>query len=535
MESLLEQLQNAGLLTADQARVVSIECAARQVSAGTVLKECDFVPHDVMAKYGKRDVSIDLKTAEFVPDDGAVGLLDESIARRFSVLPVSFDAQTKQLTIAIPDLSDVIARDTIKRNIPKSVGLKLCEASAADINRALDKCYGYSYTLSAVLSEMETVSEQLNSTSDSTLENRQAPVSRLIDTVLQEAITRRASDIHLSPEKVYVRIRFRVDGVLNTVCCIHISYWPAMLVRIKVLSDLDIAETRQPQDGYLGRIIHGEHVDFRVASFPLNNSENLVLRVLDRRQSLLDLSALCSHKPTRTQLEKLIARPSGLVLVCGPTGAGKTTSLYALLRSLNAESLNIMTLEDPVEFPVANISQTRVNGNSALDFAQGVRGVLRQDPDVILVGEIRDADSCAMCCRAALTGHLVLTSTHADSAIGAISRLLELGVSRAVLASVLVGVVSQRLFRKVCSQCEGFGADCRACRGSGFSGRLALFECLTMSEEFSSQLHSGAPMPQLREVAIGNGLVPLEQQAKDACIAGLTSADELTRVLGDQV
>ena len=530
MDSLLEQLQTIGVITTDQARVVSIECAARNVTASTVLLECEFVTSDVLAKYGKRDVSIDLKSAEFVPDDGAVHLLGESIARQFNALPVSFDAEANQLTVALADLFNVVARDAIKRNVPKGTDLLLCKASAADISQALDKCYGHSYTLSAVMSDMDRDSERLGSAS----ENTQAPVSRFIDTLLQDAISRRASDIHLSPEKSYVRTRYRVDGVLMTVCCVHISYWPAILVRIKVLSDLDIAETRQPQDGYLGRIIHGEHIDFRVASFPSNNSENLVLRVLDRRQSLVELSDLCRDKPTRVQLEKLITRPSGLLLVCGPTGAGKTTSLYALLRSLDAEALNIMTLEDPVEFPVANISQTRVNGNSALNFAQGVRGVLRQDPDVILVGEIRDADSCAMCCRAALTGHLVLSSTHAGSAVGAISRLLELGASRTVLASVLAGVVSQRLFRKVCVQCHGLASNCRVCYGSGFSGRLALFECLTMSDGIASHLQDGAAITKLLEIANEEGMVPLEQQAKHACVAGLTTPDELTRVLGDQ-
>jgi len=530
MESLLDQLQLDGHITLDQVRVVNIECEATQVLPSTVLLQCEFVSETVLSRYDNNHLSVTLNAAEFVPDQRALALLDEHKARRFCALPMSLNQASNQLVVVLDDLSNVLVRDAIRRHIAKQIQLEFRQSSTTDIRQVLDKCYGYSYSLASVLEEVDQKPHAY--AADDSLSA--APVVRLIDTLLQDAITRRASDIHLSPEPTHVQVRYRVDGVLTTICCIHIRYWPAMLVRIKVLSQLDIAETRLPQDGHVARIIHGTHIDFRVASFPLHTGENLVLRVLDRRRGVLGLNALCNDEKTQSVLCEMVCQPSGLVVVCGPTGAGKTTTLYAMLRALNAESLNIMTLEDPVEYPMPNIRQTRVNGNSAMGFAEGVRSVLRQDPDVILVGEVRDSDSCHMSCRAALTGHLVLTSTHADSAIGAIGRLLELGVSRSVLANVLSGVVSQRLLRKVCSHCHARLADCGVCFGSGYSGRLALYECLTVTESFANHLHSNASLAELRHIAIEEGLQPLRLQANEKLKAGKVSSQEIVRVFGEQ-
>lgn len=528
MDTLLEQLLRDGHITEDQVRVVTIECAITNALPSSVLLQNEFVSTDVLSKYNNNSLSVSLDAVDFVPDENALALVDEQLARRHCALPLSFTKESKLLIVALDDISNVVARDVVRRGVDKTVMLEFRQSSTSDIKQILDKCYGQSHSLATVLSEIDqqpaayvAQNDQLN-----------APVIRLIDTLLHDATLRRASDVHLSPEASHMLVRFRIDGVLRNILCLHIRYWPAMLVRIKVLSNLDIAETRQAQDGHLTRFINGTHIDFRVSSFPLSSGENLVLRVLDRRSGLLGLDAICRNRRTEKALQAMIARPSGLVLVCGPTGSGKTTTLYALLRSLDADSLNIMTLEDPVEYPIPSIRQTRINGNSAIGFAEGVRGVLRQDPDVILVGEVRDADSCSMSCRAAMTGHLVLTSTHASSCINAIGRLLELGVTRSVLASVLSGIVSQRLIRKTCAQCEGADGQCRACFGSGYTGRIALFECLSVSDMFSDHLHSGASLAELRQYAVDEGLVPLIQQAQGLVKEKQTTRQEIIRIFG---
>ncbi|MCL4154836.1 UNVERIFIED_CONTAM: hypothetical protein GTU68_012079 [Idotea baltica] len=472
-------------------------------------------------------LAIDVNRDEFVPDSVAIELISESVARQHCVLPVVYDSAKRSLLVAIADPNNVTIRDALRQELDQLISIEYRRASVADIKQTLDTCYGRSYSLEQVLTELHS-QHDVGVGGD---RHGPATIIRLVDALLQDALVKRASDIHLSPEVTHVQIRYRIDGVLQIACCLHVRYWPAMLVRIKVLSEMDIAETRLPQDGHLTRHIHGTPVDFRVASFPVRSGENLVLRVLDKQRGLLSLQALCNDQDER-KLKALASKPHGLVLVCGPTGSGKTTTLYAMLQSLDAMALNIMTLEDPVEYPMLNIRQTRVQGGASFDFAQGVRGVLRQDPDVLLVGEVRDVDSCAMTCRAALTGHLVFTSTHANDSISAIARLLELGAQRATIASVLSGVVSQRLIRKLCTGCTQGSVACVICNGTGFNGRLALFECLMPTPDFIAQLVSGADFPKLHEQAINDGMVTMLEQAQRYVRNGQTTESELQRVFG---
>jgi len=531
MDRLLDQLQGDKLIREDQARVVRREALLKGMSVRSALMCTEFVSASTLARYQGNESLLALNAEYFVPDNHALSLLTQSAARQYTVLPISFDRKKNHLLLAMGDPTNVLVRDSVRREIDSSIRVEYQRADIKQIKQILDKCYGSRYSLQLVLRELD---ESVDGTK-AQQSAEQSPVIQLVDAILQDAITRRASDIHLSPESSYVQIRYRIDGVLRVVCCLHISYWPAILVRIKVLSDIDIAETRLAQDGHIARTIHGQNVDFRVASFPLQAGENLVLRVLDRQCGLMTLAALCTEQQMEKSLTKMVREPSGLLLVCGPTGSGKTTTLYALLRSLDETALNIMTLEDPIEYPMVNIQQTRVHGGAAFGFADGVRGVLRQDPDVILVGEIRDPDSCAMSCRAAMTGHLVLTSTHADNCMGAIARLIELRTARATMASVLSGLVAQRLIRKLCRHCMQKDSDCGMCGGTGFSGRIAIFECLLVTEAFSTLLTSDASMDELHKQAVHDGMVPMIQVAKSYLRQGITTADELQRVFGDSV
>jgi len=531
MDKLLEQLQHDKLLSEDQARVVRREASLKKLSVRNALLNTEFISSSMLTRYQGGNSVLALDTDDFVPDSKALALLSARTARRFSVLPISFDRQNNHLLLAMGDPTNVLVRDSVRREIDVNISIEYHRANIKQINQVLDKCFGACNSLQVVLRDLE---EQIDRTSEQQ-GPEQSPIIRLVDAILQDAITRRASDIHLTPEPSHVQIRYRIDGVLQTVCCLHISYWSAILVRIKVLSDIDIAETRLAQDGHISHVIHGQNIDFRVASFPLHGGENLVLRVLDRHRGLLTLDALCAERKIKSTLTQMVHKPSGLLVVCGPTGSGKTTTLYALLHTLDASALNIMTLEDPIEYPVMNIQQTRVHGGAAFGFAEGVRGVLRQDPDVILVGEVRDPDSCAMGCRAAMTGHLVLTSTHADNCLGAIARLLELRTDRAMVANVLSGIVAQRLIRKLCTHCVGKNSDCGMCGGAGYSGRIAIFECLVVTDRFSSLLNSDASFAALHQQAVLDGMVPLTQVAKAYLQQGLTTAEELRRVFGDSI
>lgn len=532
-------MQNEQLISTDQARVVVLESAISGKSTKDVLLETEFVSQAALEKYQTGPLSIALDVEEFVPDTSAINLLTEATARALNVLPVTYDKLNNLLILAVEDPGNIVTRDRVSRalgahvgaqadtHLGSQVGTEFRRANLTDIHRALDKCYGMCHSLQGILSELEHHAlSHLNDTLEHT------PVVRLIDALLQDAITRRASDMHFSPEAQYVQVRYRVDGVLQVACCLHIKYWSALLVRIKVLSGLDIAETRLPQDGHIARRIHGQLIHFRVASFPLSMSENLVLRVLDRQRGLLPLASLCSDKKTEHALRTMMQQPDGLVMVCGPTGSGKTTTLYSLLATLDAKSLNIMTLEDPVEYPMAHIQQTRVQSQSVFDFSEGVRGVLRQDPDVILVGEIRDKDSCSMTCRAAMTGHLVLSSTHADNCVGAIARLVDLGAQTSVVANVLRGIVSQRLIRRLCQHCVGTESRCGACAGTGYSGRIALFEILIVSQTIRALLLEGASLAQLQSQANEEGMVPLVEMAMRCVNQNQTDQAEIQRVFG---
>ncbi len=533
MDKLLEKLQHDRLISIDQARVAAIESSLQHVPARLILLQTGFVTTDILEPYLGGAIPININSDEFVPNPVAIELVSEALARQHCLLPVVFDHAQQHLVVAVTDANNVTTRDALRRELAPTISVEYRQASLADIKQTLDKCYGRNHSLQQVLTELHVASSgaHLHDNVNSKNTTAQATTVLLVDAILQDALIKRASDIHLSPEYTYVQVRYRVDGVLQPSCCLHIRYWPAILVRIKVLSEMDIAETRLAQDGHLSRNIHGRSIDFRVASFPVRTGENLVLRVLDKQRALLRLSALCQTRD-ENKLKIMANQPSGLVLVCGPTGSGKTTTLYAMLQSLDAVALNIMTLEDPVEYPIPGIRQTHVHGGAAFGFAEGVRGILRQDPDVLLVGEVRDVDSCAMACRAAMTGHRVFSSTHADDCISAIARLLELGVSRATIASVLAGIVSQRLVRKRCTACAQYDDVCVACSGTGFHGRIALFECLTPTPAFLSMLVDGATFSELQTQAISDGMLSLLEQAQQCLNLGQTNKAELQRVFG---
>jgi type II secretory ATPase GspE/PulE/Tfp pilus assembly ATPase PilB-like protein len=380
-------------------------------------------------------------------------------------------------------------------------------------------------------------------------------VVRLVDALLTDAVKHDASDVHFEPEASFLRIRYRIDGILRQIRALHKTYWAAMAVRMKVMSGMNIAETRAPQDGRISINISGRAVDFRVASQPTIHGENIVLRILDRQKGIVPLDKLGLDEQQMSLMKLMVARPEGIILVTGPTGSGKTTTLYSVLNHINEEGVNIMTLEDPVEYPMAMIRQTSVAESAKLDFANGIRSMMRQDPDIILVGEIRDADTAEMAFRAAMTGHQVYSTLHTNSALGAIPRLLDIGVLPDIMAGNIIGIVAQRLVRRLCTHCRkpypaeaheckliGIAsgqpapiiyraAGCDHCEYQGYRGRIAIMELLRLDHDLDDLISRRAPLREIRNQALAKGFRTLADDGLRRVIDGSTSIEEVGRVI----
>ncbi|GAA5784109.1 GspE/PulE family protein [Chitiniphilus shinanonensis] len=485
---------------------------------------------------------------ELIADATALARVPRWLAQRHTLLPLAWDAERQTLTVAMANPADLVALDALRQQVPGGE-LATRLASAADILDTIERCYGFALAIDDILDEIET-----GAAPEGQGDHAQ-PVVRLVDAVLADAVAHRASDIHFEPEAGFVRIRYRVDGVLRQIRALHHSYWPAMTVRLKLMAGMNIAENRAPQDGRLSRHVAGRRIDFRAATHPTTWGENLVLRILDRRSGLVPLPRLGYSADNLARLGQLAARPEGLILVVGPTGSGKTTTLYALLDGLNSEQVNLMTLEDPVEYAMPLMRQTSLNEAAKLDFAGGVRSLLRQDPDILLVGEIRDADTAAMALRAAMTGHRVYATLHANSALAALPRLRELGAPPALLADCLSGIVAQRLLRTLCPHCaEPYPADrperallglpddapapvlhravgCPACHHQGYRGRTCVAEVLRCDTALAGPIAESAGREALAAAARAQGFVPLLDDACRLVLDGKTTLAEALRVV----
>jgi len=378
--------------------------------------------------------------------------------------------------------------------------------------------------LSRMMQELPAVEDLLEASDD-------APIIRMLNALLTQAARDGASDIHIEPYERHSSVRFRVDGTLREVVQPNRALHAALISRLKIMAQLDIAEKRLPQDGRISLRLGSRAVDVRVSTLPGAHGERAVLRLLDKSGARLTLEAVGLQGPVLRQLEQLIAQPHGILLVTGPTGSGKTTTLYAALQRLDASQLNIMTVEDPIEYELPGVGQTQVQPKIDLTFARALRAILRQDPDVIMIGEIRDLETAEIAIQASLTGHLVLATLHTNDAVSAVTRLTDMGIEPFLLSSSLLGVLAQRLVRKTCTACHGAG--CSACGQTGFAGRTGVFELMHASEALRAQIHARAPEAALRTTALAEGMVPMREDGQRLVEAGITSAQELLRVTRD--
>jgi general secretion pathway protein E len=412
---------------------------------------------------------------------------------------------------------------------------KAYSASEGSAQSVVDEVAG-DIDLNRMMEDIPAVEDLLESADD-------APIIRLINALLTQAVREGASDVHIEPFEDTSSVRLRVDGTLRDIARPKRALHSALISRIKIMAQLDIAEKRLPQDGRITLRVGGRPVDVRVSTLPTGHGERAVLRLLDKSEARLDLEALGMSGGTRGAMDKLINQPHGIILVTGPTGSGKTTTLYAAMKRLDASTTNIMTVEDPIEYELRGVGQTQVNPKIDLTFAAALRAILRQDPDVIMIGEIRDLETAQIAVQASLTGHLVLATLHTNDAPSAITRLTDMGIEPFLLSSSLLGVLAQRLVRKLCPHCKKADTlngrtvyrpvGCPACGHTGYIGRSGVYELLTVTEEIQRLIHNGTNEQDIRNVATKGGMVTMRADGVRWVLAGHTSPEEVLRVTRD--
>ena len=544
-----------GVISEDQLRIALIEQKRSSEPLGKLLITLGFVTEATVREAlseNLKQVSADLSS--LVVDAIALKLIPKDVAKRYRVFPIVYERQADNLILAMADTSNIVALDQISAMLVKGITISTVLVNESDISRAIDQYYGFELSIDGILHEIETGEVSYQSMASPSDEYSQ-PMVRLIDALLADAVQNGASDIHFEPEQSFLRIRYRIDGILRQIRSLHKSYWPAMAVRLKVMSNMNIAEARAPQDGRISIKFSGRQIDFRASAQPTTHGENFVLRVLDRQKGIVPLDALGLAETELNLLKLMIARPDGVILVTGPTGSGKTTTLYSILNHINTESVNIMTLEDPVEYPMNMIRQTSVNESVKLGFADGIRSMMRQDPDIILVGEIRDRETAEMAFAAAMTGHQVYSTLHTSSAIGSVARLLDIGILPDIMAGNIIGIVAQRLVRRLCPHCKetviaddverrllGLAKDdapvsicravgCERCAHQGYKGRLAIMEILKMTAELDELTARRASSRELKNAARAAGFKGIVDDGMRRVMEGVTTLEEVGRVV----
>ncbi len=516
-----------------------------------VLLESGALTHDGLARALAERYGLDhLDLGMFPVDMSAANLVTTTAAKRYQAVPVAF-ADKRTLLVAMADPSNVLAVDDIA--IMTGYEVRVAVAPPDDIAGLIMRLDRLDDVVAS--SDTQIGLEEGAEIVDLHESAEDAPVIKLVNQIVAQAVERGASDIHLAPDGHELRVRFRVDGVLNDITTVARRTAAGVISRVKIMAELNIAERRMPQDGRVGLTVDGHHVDLRVVTLPSVHGEAIVMRVLDKESVVVELDKLGMAEPERERFERACHATHGAVLVTGPTGSGKSTTLYAALQKLNTPEKNIITVEDPVEYEIAGLTQVQVAPKVGLTFAAGLRSMVRADPDVIMVGEIRDRDTAQIAIESALTGHLVLSTLHTNDAPSAITRLVEMGIEPFLVASSLDCIVAQRLARKLCSSCKhrtiisaqilrdsGYKAlvdleayepvGCRRCGGSGYRGRVGLYEVMSVSPEIQKLALERRPAEEICELAVRQGMRRLRDDGLEKVRQGRTSIAEIARVVG---
>lgn len=551
-----QRLLKQGLISKDQLETALKEHAQQtgkqKKMLGALLVEMGFITESALGEALTESSGVrQFDHRKAVLDPNLIKKIPREVAIKCKAVPVSLEDNT--ISVAINDIYNIMAIDQIRRYFPPNYKIVPVYCTEADLLEVIDQYYGYEMSIEGILREIETGVGEKNQLNGE-VEGYVNPTVRLVDSVLIDAIKRGASDVHFEPEGSFLRLRYRIDGKMLQVRSFHKEYWAAIAVRIKIMASMNIAETRFPQDGRTTYYVSGREVDFRVATHPTVHGENIVMRILDKQKALVPLEKLGFSEANDKLLRKLLKRPEGIIIVTGPTGSGKTTTLYSVLNYINDVDINIMTLENPVEYQLPMIRQSDIREEYGMDFVSGIKSLLRQDPDVIFVGEVRDEATATMAMRAAMTGHRVFTTLHTNDAMAAIPRLVDIGIPPHLLAGALICTMAQRLIRKLCVECKEkyhpseyeckiLGVDhanppevyrhkgCRFCMGTGYKGRVAVNEILPIDKEMDDLIATGATRRAMMEHALQKGFVPMSGDGIRKVLAGVTDIEELIRTI----
>ncbi len=527
-DKLIEQ----GLVSAEQLTRARSEAARQGLSVRQALVRLGAIDPEALAHWLSRELNLPrVELKSYLVDSQVLEMVPEVLARKHRLVPLF--KLGSSLTVAIADPLNLTALDELR--LKTGMMVETVAATDSEIAQALEEYYGAKGRFEEIVSGLTEDKLGLATGAAPELKRLQGlveepPIVRLVNLLLADAIRARASDIHLEPEKELLKARFRVDGILREATALPKHLESAVISRIKILAALDIAERRKPQDGRFRLSMEGHEVDLRVSVMPTIDGEAVVLRLLDTSGLKLGLNQLGMEEELLRQYQGLLKRPWGILLVTGPTGSGKTTTLYASLAALNAAQENIVTIEDPVEYRLNGIRQIPINPTVGLTFTTGLRSILRQDPDIILVGEIRDLETAEIAIQAALTGHLVLSTLHTNDAPTAITRLIDMGAEPFLVASSLIAVVAQRLVRTICPECKLPQKGCRKCGQTGYKGRIGIFELMEMNEELGRLTIAKASTDQLRSYARSRGMPTLREEGTLKVGAGLTTQEEVWRI-----
>jgi len=551
VKPLGQRLIEAGLIDQTQLQAALSEQQRTKQTLGSILIRLGFIDEEAVAAAVAAQARVKyVDLGQYSPQPEATQRVQENFARQKRIVPISFVG--KALVVAMANPLDVLALDEL-RHLAKGP-VEVVGATESQVQKALDRAYGAGMGWNEVVEEsLRHVARKAGEALGESEVAQEPPIIRLLDNLIFRAVQDGATDIHVEPEEKLVRNRFRVDGLLRYGPHLPKELQGAVTARIKVMANLDIAENRLPQDGRISFNSGGREVDLRVSTFPTTHGENLVLRILDRSKLVLGLEQLGFAPDQLTNFKRLLMHPNGIILASGPTGSGKTTTLYSGLTYLNSEERNIMTIEDPVEYGIPGIRQSQVNVKAGLTFGAGLRSILRQDPDVIMVGEMRDEETVEIAIRAALTGHLVFSTLHTNDAAGAIPRLTDMGAAPFLVSSALILVVAQRLVRVICTNCkeeappdpvvirrlglqakEGElkvfqGKGCDKCDQTGYRGRLGIYEMLIVTPELTPLILERADAGAIRRAARAQGMRTMVEDGIRKAIRGLTTLEEVAR------
>ncbi len=555
LQPIGEILVSKGLISREQLDTVLEKQKDTPKRLGEILVEDGILTQDQLnlalaERLGVDSISLD----EFDIDSLAATMIPEKLARRYGAMPIKFlDENT--LLVAMVDPTNVFAIDDLR--MMTGYDIKPAISSAEDVFNQISKIHRLGDSVSEEVEEEASFGAETSMEADIKDVASEAPIVKLVNSVISQGVDDRASDLHFEPQEKELVIRFRIDGVLHEVMSVPKRMQAGVLSRIKVMADIDIAERRIPQDGRIGLTVGGKPIDIRVATMPTVYGEKIVLRLLDKGSVMLNLSDLGFSDRALKRFEISFKKPYGAILVTGPTGSGKSTTLYATLNVLNSKEKNIITVEDPVEYRLSGINQTQINTKAGLTFASGLRAILRSDPDIVMVGEIRDKETAQIAIEAALTGHLVLSTLHTNDAPGALTRLTEMGIEPFLTASAIECVLAQRLARKLCPNCkepynptdemlrqnsfpqEVMGQDvtlykpagCPRCNNTGYKGRLGIYEVMLVSEAIERLTVERKSADEISRVAQAEGMISLREDGIDKVLKGVTSMEEIARVI----